>query len=535
MPGPRGPRRGGRRVHVGGRLLAPVVIVVSSTRVLVVGAGPTGLTLACELARWRVPVRIVDRAPRFPHGSRGKGLSPRSLEVLDDLGVVERVLASGATHIVFRKYRGTEVIAETDPEAGLEATPDTPYPTALLIPQWRVEEILRERLADLGITVEPGAELRDFTQHRDGVTATVGDEDIAAEYLVGCDGGRSGIRRALGVSFEGRTSDTQLMAVGDVEVDGLGRDAWHQWFTADGAMMLCPLPGSDAFQVQASHEVDGDGTPLEPTLERFQQTFDRVAGVPGVRLRNLTWQSSYRVNVRMVDRLRVGRVFLAGDAAHVHPIAGGLGMNSGIQDAYNLGWKLGLVLDGGSGPRLLDTYEEERLPIAAWLLDITSQRMAAVLDAIRDPGGGVDAVVTPETTQLLLAYPWSRLSRDAAGRPQGVRAGDRAPDAPCRDAATGERMRLFDVFRGPHFTLLGVSERCRPALDATASGFVTPCPVGEGGTPCPVGEGGVVDDGGHVARVYGEDVLVLVRPDGYVALVADAEDAQAVSAYLHSL
>jgi 2-polyprenyl-6-methoxyphenol hydroxylase-like FAD-dependent oxidoreductase len=465
---------------------------VAETSVLVVGGGPTGLTLACDLARRGVPVRIVDRERAFPHGSRGKGLTPRTLEVLDDLGVVDRVLASGATHVVFRKYRGTDVIAEVDPEADRVATPDTPYPTALLIPQWRVEEILRERLADFGVTVELAAELRDFTQHRDGVTATVGDEKIAAEYLVGCDGGRSGVRRALRIPFAGQTSDTQLMAVGDVEVDGLNRDAWHQWFTADGAMMLCPLPGTNAFQVQASHEVSEDGSLLESALEHFQRTFDRVAGVPGVRLRNLTWQSSYRVNVRMVDRFRVGRVFLAGDAAHVHSIAGGLGMNSGIQDAYNLGWKLGLVLGGHAGQGLLDTYDEERLPIASWLLDITSERMDAVLAAVRVPGGGVDAVATPETTQLQLGYRWSRLSRDATARSHGLKAGDRAPDAPCRDPVTGSRTRLFDVLRGPQSTLLGVGERCAAALEDTETNLVTPCLVGGHG---------MVDDHGDARAV----------------------------------
>ncbi len=243
------------------------------------------------------------------------------------------MLAFGITHLPHRKYRGAEVIAEIDPEAGRVPTPDIPYPTGLMIPQWRVEQILREQLADFDVAVELGAELRGFSQHADGVTATIGEAQIQARYLVGCDGGRSTIRKALGLSLRGQTPDVQLMAVGDVEVDGLGRDAWHQWFTGDGAIMLCPLPGTNAFQVQASHELDRDGSPLEPTLERFQQTFDRVAGIPGVRLHSLAWRSSYRVQVRMVDQLRVGRVFLAGDAAHVHPIAGGLGMNSGIQDA----------------------------------------------------------------------------------------------------------------------------------------------------------------------------------------------------------
>ncbi|MBP2702939.1 FAD-dependent monooxygenase [Microbispora sp. RL4-1S] len=503
---------------------------MTQTDVLVVGAGPTGLTLAGDLARRGVAVRLVDRAQEFAGGSRGKGLSPRSLEVFDDLGVIDRMLASGITHLPHRKYRGAEVIAEVDPEAGRVPTPDIPYPIGLKIPQWRVEQLLRERLADFGVAVEPGAELRSFSQHADGVTATIGETRIEARYLVGCDGGRSTVRRTLGLSLRGHTPDVQLMAVGDVEVDGLGRDAWHQWFTGDGVIMLCPLPGTDAFQVQASHELDQDGSPLEPTLERFQQTFDRIAGVPGVRLHNLTWRSSYRVNVRMVDRLRVGRVFLAGDAAHVHPIAGGLGMNSGIQDAYNLGWKLGLVLGGDATPGLLDTYEEERLPIASWLLDITSERLNVVLDAIKEKGGGVDAVATPELTQLMLRYPWSRLSRQTEDRSTGPRAGDRAPDAPLRDAATGAPIRLFDLFRGPHFTLLGLGARCAPALGVVESGL-------ESGVVKPylVGPGGLLDDGGHVAQAYGTDALILVRPDGHVGMVAHPTEAESVGDYLRSL
>ena len=515
------------------------MVGMTQTDVLVVGAGPTGLALACDLARRGVAVRIIDRAPEFPSGSRGKGLSPRTLEVLDDFGVIDQILASGATHLPHRKYRGAEVVAEVDPEAGLVPTPAVPYPVGVLIPQWRVEQILRERLADFGVTVERGAEVRGFTQHADSVTAAVGGEQLQARYLVGCDGGRSTVRKALDLSLRGETPDVQLMAVGDVEVDGLGRDAWHQWFAGGGGIMLCPLPGTKAFQVQASHELDQGGAPLEPTLDRFQQTFDRVAGVPGVRLHDLGWRSSYRVNVRMVDQLRTGRVFLAGDAAHVHPIAGGLGMNTGIQDAYNLGWKLGLVLAGNAAEGLLDTYEEERLPVASWLLDITSELLDVVLDAIKEKGGGVDAVATSELTQLALRYPWSRLSRQAASqaasrsasRSVALQPGDRAPDAPLRDAS-GSPIRLFDLFRGPHFTLLDLSEAFGEQDDATLSklrtDIVKPYRVGPGGQ-------GLLDDAGHVATAYGTDALVLVRPDGYIGLVADPAHPQSVAEYLRSL
>jgi 2-polyprenyl-6-methoxyphenol hydroxylase-like FAD-dependent oxidoreductase len=504
---------------------------MTQTDVLVTGAGPTGLTLAYDLARRGVAVRIIDRAPEFPRGSRGKGLSPRSLEVLNDLGVAGELLESGVTHLPHRKYRGAEVVAETDPEADRVATPDIPYPVGLMIPQWRVEQALRERLADAGVAVELGAELRDVRQDADGVTATVGATQIRARYLAGCDGGGSTVRKAIGLRLHGQTPDVQLMAVGDVKVDGLGRDAWHQWFAGDGAIMLCPLPGTDAFQVQASHELGPDGTPLEPTLETFQRTFDRIAGIPGIRLHDLTWRSSYRVNVRMVDRLRVGRVFLAGDAAHVHPIAGGLGMNSGIQDAYNLGWKIGLVLAGEATPDLLDTYDEERLPIASWLLDITSELLDTVLAAIKESGGGVDAVASTELTQLQLGYRWSRLSRNAASRPGGPQPGDRAPDARCRDPFTGAPKRLFDLFRGTHFTLLGLGERSAAALGGFGTGLETGVV-----RPFLIGPGGLVDDAGQVARAYGqEDALILIRPDGYIGLIAGPGGGPAVSGYLRSL
>lgn len=227
----------------------------------------------------------------------------------------------------------------------------------------------------------------------------------------------------------------------------------------------------------------------------------------------------------MVDQLRVGRAFLAGDAAHVHPIAGGLGMNSGIQDAYNLGWKLGLVLAGNATSSLLDTYEEERLPIASWLLDITSERLDAVLDAIKQTGGGVDAVASPELTQLMLRYPWSRLSHHAASRSTGP-PGDRAPDAPLRDAGTGSAIRLFDLFRGPHFTLLGLGERF-----AALFGGVEPNII----KPYLVGPGGLLDEDGHVAHAYGTDALILIRPDGHIGLVADAAETGTVAEYLRSL
>src|ERR1700689_4960779 len=244
--------------------------------------------------------------------------------------------------------------------------------------------------------------------------------------MVGADGGRSFVRRALGVGFEGETWKDERMLVGDVQADGLDREHWHSWPKHEaGWVALCPLPSTNAFQFQAqiaAEEAD------EPTLQRFQQIIDERTGQPGIRLHNATWLSLYRANVRMVDRFRMGRVFLAGDAAHVHSPAGGQGMNTGIQDGYNLGWKLGEVL-AGAPAELLDTYEEERLPIAASILGITTKLHRTIFT-----GNAGDQRRGPETLQLGLNYRGGSLARGERNSAASVQAGDRAPDAPCTSA-----------------------------------------------------------------------------------------------------
>ncbi|MER6106450.1 FAD-dependent monooxygenase [Streptomyces sp. NPDC001832] len=507
-----------------------------TTQVLIVGSGPTGLTLACDLARRSVDVRIIEKSTGFPRSSRAKGPNPRSLEVLDDLGVVDRVLAAGSAPLPMRKYRNGLPIADADPFETSRPTPDTPHDRPWLIAQWRLEEILRDRLAEYGVHVELGAEATGLTTDRDSVTVGLADgRSIGARYAVGCDGAHSPVRKLLGIPFEGKTNEEQVMVCGDVEVDGLDRGYWHQWFDEDGAVMLCPIPGTrSGWWFQAGPERDRAGAPVPPSLESFRWLFAKHTGLPGTRLTQATLLSTYRVNERMVDRYRVGRVLLAGDAAHVHSVAGGLGMNTGIQDAFNLGWKLARVVTGQADPGLLDTYEEERLPVASWTLGITSERLRVTLDAIRQPGGGLDAAVTGETTGLGLGYRWSSLS--PAGSTTRLRAGDRAPDAPCRNAGTGLPTRLFEAFAGPHFTLLGFGPGTADALRATEAAY------GDAVQAYGVDAGGpadLADDAGHARTAYGiepgTDTLVLVRPDNHVGLIAPAADSQAVGAYMDHL
>jgi 2-polyprenyl-6-methoxyphenol hydroxylase-like FAD-dependent oxidoreductase len=500
----------------------------AKTQVLIVGAGPTGLTLACELARRQIEFQIIDKEPRYPSGSRGKGVQPRSLEALEDLGVIDEILAAGRFHMRFRAYDGPNVLGEWDWHEGRDPTPDVPYASTLIIPQWRVEEILRARLAALGGTVELGTRLAGLTQNEAGITATLarGDmnEEVRTDCVVGCDGGHSAVRRLMGIELRGETYESQKMWVGDVEAEGLDREHWHVWPKAEGGpVALCPLPGTNCFQFQA---LMTDEAGPEPSIEVFQKILDDRTGRTDIRLRNPTWLSLYRANVRMVDRYRVGRAFLAGDAAHVHSPAGGQGMNTGIQDAYNLGWKLERVLRSGCD-ELLDTYEQERLPVAAWLLDLTSK-----LHRQGTKGGGGESR-DPETLQLHLNYRGSSLSQDERDSPGTVRAGDRAPDAPCLDDA-GAPIRLFDLFRGPHFTLLAFGASREDIVAQVNAGYgdlvrayclIRPGEKGGGRS--------IVDCDGRARTAYDirHDSLVLVRPDGYIGFFADSAPYERLARY----
>ncbi|CAD5957708.1 MULTISPECIES: FAD-dependent oxidoreductase [unclassified Streptomyces] len=528
----------------------------ASTDVLIVGAGPTGLTLALDLARRGAAVRIVDKSPAHPRTSRAKGPNPRSLEILADLGVVDEVLAAGSAPLPMRVYRDHRPVAETDPWADAAPTPATRFDRPWLIALWRLEEILRARLAGHGVRVELGREVVGLEEEADGHHVDVTFADGRAErarYVVGCDGAHSPVRKLLGITFDGTTAEDQVMVSGDVELDheDLGRDRWHQWFDADGAVMLCPIPGTrTGWWFQAGPERDADGRPLAPTLDGFRRLLTQHTGLPGRHLTRAELLSTYRVNVRMADRYRVGRVLLAGDAAHVHAIAGGLGMNTGIQDAFNLGWKLGQVLAGQADAGLLDTYEEERLPVAAWTLDLTSDRLRATLEAIREPGGNLSSAMTPETAGLGIGYRWSSLAGTEAGKAPdapatGPHPGDRAPDAPCRDAATGERTHLYGTFAGPHTTVLGFGPASAAVLREVAATYgegpgVRACRVyaadEDHGTAEP---GSLIDDQGHAAAAYGFGAggsgLVVIRPDHHVGIVAPAGDPGPVREYLRRL
>lgn len=391
--------------------------------VLIAGAGPTGLTLALDLLRRKIHCRLIEASETPSIGSRGKGIQPRTLEIFDDLGMIAPILAAGGLYPRLRIHLGPLSMRVGSLGSSKQPTATTPYPNLWMVEQSRTEAILREHLHALGGRVEFNTAIVNFRQDQDGVDATFSTgETVRVDFLIGCDGGHSTVRKALGLKLEGETIDEKPMLVADVEVDGLNRQDWHIWpFVMGGAIGLCPLPNTPLFQVTAKAETVG--TNVEGVVYR----------ATGHRILRVAWQSIYQPAVRMVNRYRVGRVFLAGDAAHVHPPAGGQGLNTGVQDAYNLGWKLAHVMRGGPDS-LLDSYESERLPIAAAVLGLSKH-----LHQKRSIKRG------DLTDQLGLHYRGSSLS---SGYALGdLHPGDRMPDVPLADGS-----RLFEHMRGSHAT-----------------------------------------------------------------------------------
>ena len=480
------------------------------TDVLIVGAGPAGLVLACELARRGVGFRLIEQRSEPLKMSRGKGVQPRTQEIFEDLGVLDAFNAISGPYPPVRMMEGDKVLGERPFNVQVEPTSDVPYPNMMMAPQWRTDGLLRDRLAELGGRVEGGVALHSFVQDDTGVTAQLDaagvPRTVRARYLVGADGSRSTVRGGLGLDFPGEVMNQARLLIGDVSVDGLGRDAWWFWQSPAGMVGLCPLPHVESFQLTI---------PLGPS-EEPELTEAVVAGMflsrtgrADLKLHDPTWLSVFTPNLRLAVAYGSGRVFIAGDAAHVHPPTGAQGLNTSIQDAYNLGWKLALVVKGLASEALLGSYESERRPIADDVLKISS--------AIAGQQGGLGSQPRGRQTQQLdINYRASVLSQ-TRGRPdRNIVAGDRAPDASYVDAE-GQRRRVFEALRGPHFTLLafgGVD------VQMPATG--------------PEVKLARVPTDSEAARTYeiGAPAIVLVRPDNYIGLIDEGPAPSAVSDYM---
>ncbi|MEU9418918.1 FAD-dependent monooxygenase [Streptomyces sp. NPDC048272] len=515
------------------------------TDVLVAGAGPVGLTAAAELRRRGVECRLVDRLPaRLPY-AKAVGIQPRTLELWDRTGLVRAVLDAA----VPMRGQLTYVNGVEQPRLDLKLPPEVPYGFAAL-PQNETERILEEFLNRFGTGIERNRELVSFTQDADGVTSRLVDvvtgaqEEVRSRFLVGCDGAHSVVRKGLGLAFEGGAFPEEYM-LADVEVDwdlpyGYGVRAMHRdaGGAVDDVLVCIPLPGVRRYRVSMLVPAElssvpgkgGDGVAhgLEggrvPQLSHIQAVLDRMSPQPTLAS-TLRWSSVFRISHRIVDRYSDGRVFVAGDAAHIHPPTGAQGMNTGIQDAWNLAWKLALVVGGAARPALLGSYDAERRPVGAEVVGRTVRHAAEGVQA--DPAD--PATTMMREAQLLVRYRGSPIvGRSEPGGAASPRPGDRAPDCGGLVSAIATYpLRLYDLLRDRDHVLVlylaGPDTGAMTELGALAGDFpagrlglcaVLADGVASDGAPVPVYR----DDRGEFARLYGvrESTVFVVRPDGHL-------------------
>ena len=482
-------------------------------QVLIVGAGPVGLTLAAELARYGVQGRIIDRSPHPTETSKALVVWSRTLELMDRMGCAPAFLDAGLHARGASIRSGRTVLGHT----GFDAIA-SPYNFALMLPQRDTERLLNAHLQALGVTVERTVELLGFSQTPDHVEARLGhangrEDVVETSWLIGCDGAHSTVRHGLGFAFEGVAQGDDWM-LADVRLEGDGMppaDEIATFLHRDGPFVVFPIPGGRVRIVATvGKTVTGQRRP-DPTLSDVQAMADERAG-GGFRVADPVWLANFRINERKVSDYAKGRVFMAGDAAHVHSPAGGQGMNTGMQDACNLAWKLAMVIRGEARPSLLDSYTPERSAVgdmvlrnATRLTDMATlahpAAQAARNLALRFMLGfhAVQDRMAATMSEVEIAYAKSPLS---IGRHAGGRLSPERYDGPPPGSGTM-----------PRFVLFTTDSEEGAALAARFPGVLDPNPR----TPPDV------------------QSLLIVRPDGYVGLSAAGDDWAEAERYLHRL
>ncbi|MBF6302472.1 FAD-dependent monooxygenase [Nocardia amamiensis] len=533
--------------------------LVSRDSILIVGAGPAGLTLAYELVRWGLSCRVIDRKPGPATTSRSFTVHIRTLEGYDRAGIVAPLVDLGiwCGGMVFH-FQGDQEAERL----GFEQLSDR-FPGILLLEQDRLESVLRDRLASRGVAVEWDTELRSLTGSDAGhITATLvhsnADDDeveiVHPDWLVGCDGVRSTVRTLLGLDFEG-DEYSGSMTMMDVPVYGLPHEDTDIHYDVHvGEMLLMAQLPTDA-QLPTNYRVlIHDPTPtrktkpdLKAARAEFQEAVDRhfdgavVLGEP-------KWSTVFEIWRRVSSGYRVGNVFLCGDAAHVHSPAGGQGMNAAIQDALNLGYKLAGAATGQAPDEVLNTYELERRPVAEQVIDGT-HRLHSIMMAHGESMDARRTIIRARGFKEAAAKQISGLSytyREVIAQPpgltplDGLRAGDRAPDV-----AITPTLSLHDQLRYPGYTLLVLQRDPQSRLAAWAAHAaqtygrrmqVMVITSSEAGAAASTGA--VVAESNDVLDLYGDsttDSLCLVRPDGHIGLRCGGSDKSALLAMLETV
>ena len=540
----------------------------SDLDILVVGAGPTGLVMAVEAARHGMSCRIIDKAPEPSDRSKALVVQARTLEVFDAMGsaIVREAIDCGQPMRSINAYADSCLIAQMQFD-GL----DSPYPFPLILEQSQTERILGKHLEGLRLKVERQVELIDFKQDEDCVTAIIQHsggykEVLRASLLVGCDGAHSVIRHILDLPFEGAPYEEEFL-LADVQVHWTMPPAQgYFFFTSRGIMAVIPMHGDKRYRLIATRDKSSAKDYQDPTLEEMQNIL-RARVHMHAELSDPVWLSGFRLHRRIVPKLRVGRVFLAGDAAHIHSPAGGQGMNTGIQDAFNLAWKLALVIKGVGRSILLDSYHQERHPVAKAVLRgsdllfrtflgnnpmvIKSVRIIAPLLLRRE---WVQRRARNIVSELEINYRRSPIVGEYQKRflkyKTKLAAGDRAPDCLVTMLPNKINIRLFELFRGTKFALLVFSgincslESCqnlatiRNTIQNKYGRYITVYLVVPFETPQVNFEGSTLLDykkSLHHKYEASSSCLYLVRPDGYIGFKSQPINTEYLQEYLSKI
>jgi len=496
--------------------------------VLIVGAGPTGLMLATLLARWNITPRIIDSNAGPSEHSKAMGVQARSLEAFQQLGIAERAVAQGSPATAVNFFNDTGKIGRVpfgDIGWGI-----SPFPYMLILPQDRTEAILGADVAAHGVHIEWNTRLELLTQTADGVHVTLSKngrtETAAFRYIVGADGARSTVRKTLGVAFQGDTFEHRFF-VADLRIDNGPAEGEMNIFFSNRFKFVAmfPMQGTRRFRL-VGIVPDAYAQVTNPTFEDLQPYFKEKMG-DLMQFSDVQWFATYRVHHLVAEHFKTGNAFLAGDAAHVHSPVGGQGMNTGLQDAYNLAWKLALVLRGEASVDLLKTYHNERHPNAVALVKTTDTVFSGLIASTGGWAGFVRRWVLPlllspvlrlravqtrgfnTLSQTVLTYRGRTLSRDTVGG--RVQAGDRFP------WFTVDGQSVYDDLSPSRFTLFALGPRAAQpaALAALRSALLNII---------------TITDQAVFARAGLMEGFYLVRPDGYIGLTST--DVNTVGAYL---
>jgi 2-polyprenyl-6-methoxyphenol hydroxylase-like FAD-dependent oxidoreductase len=526
---------------------------------LIVGAGPTGLVLAAELARRGVSCRVIDRAGAPAETSRAIGIQARTLELFEHMGIVDQFVERGIHGHAVNVHADSHRIARLDFRE-LESA----FPYILSVPQSETERLLGEYANAQGVTIERSVEFRHMTQDSDGVTAdlhhlrTDRTEHINARWIFGCDGAHSTVRQALDIPFAGKTYPLHFVLADLVVHWALPDDEFQIFIAPDGLVAIFPLPNRRYRLIADNPPANiGDGA---PTLELCKQLFAARVHESGY-LSDLSWSSNFRIHSRIAQCLQLGRGFLVGDAAHIHSPAGAQGMNTGIQDAYNLAWKVALVAAGVARPSLLDTYHIERYPVEEavlrqtdWLTRIaTADNLVTryVRDALASFAtnmGFVQERIRSTIAELDITYAGSPIVEEHSV-PGGVAAGARAPDPLLARTPDGSLQRLYTLLDPLKHALLvfrnGDTDAATSIRIAMIAKDVQDRYSDYIDVHVVVRPTFSTDDTWNVSTLYDVDqsaesdygsrapTMYLIRPDGYIAFRSDlSDDGRMLNAYL---